>query len=109
MTLVAPWRAPILAIVAGLLLVGCGKHSWSKPDSGPGDFTRESNECARENSVMVSSTRDYGVVIAGMYKDCLKSRGWVRGQQWEPPPAASQPMRAPETTPPVPPQPPPTR
>ena len=132
MSLASPWRAPILAVVAGLLLVGCGKHYWSKPGAGPGDFTRESNECARENAVMVSSTKDYGVVIADMYKDCLKSRGWARGQQWEPPPAgwyrgieddgpmrfqptqgapppaASQPMPATETAPP-PPQPPPTR
>jgi len=132
MRLVSP-RAPILTVVAGLLLVGCGKHYWSKPGTGPADFTRESNECARENSVMVSSTKDYGVVIADMYKDCLKSRGWVRGQQWEPPPAgwyrgieddgpmrfqppqpaptpaASQPMPAPETAPPAPPRPSPTR
>jgi len=73
--------------VVGLLLVGCGKHYWSKPGAGTSDFSRESNECARENAVQASASKDYGIVIADMYKGCLKSRGWIRGQQFEPPPA----------------------
>jgi hypothetical protein len=36
---------------------------------------RESNECARENAVQVSASKDYGIVIADLYKVCLKSRG----------------------------------
>jgi hypothetical protein len=119
-------------------LVGCGKHYWSKPGAGPSDFSRESDECARENAVQLSASKDYGVVIADFYKDCLKSRGWIRGQQFDPPPTGwfrgiedDGPMRlqtpepasqqvAPQTpaptpqTPapaqtPTPPQPPPTR
>ena len=76
-----------LAVMAGLLLVGCGKHYWSKPGAGPADFQRESTECARENAVQVSANKDYGIVIADLYKNCLKGRGWQRAQQFEPPPA----------------------
>ena len=113
--------------MVGLLLVGCGKHYWSKP--GASDFSRESNECARENAVQVSASKDYGIVIADLYKVCLKSRGWIRGRQFEPPPPgwfrgieddgpmrfeppqpASQPAApAPQPQVPTPPQPPPTR
>jgi hypothetical protein len=27
-----------LTVVVGLLLVGCGKHYWSKPRAGPSDY-----------------------------------------------------------------------
>jgi hypothetical protein len=73
--------------LAGLLLVGCGKHYWSKLGAGPADFQRESVECARENAVQTSANKDYGIVIADLYKGCLKARGWQRAQQFEPPPA----------------------
>jgi hypothetical protein len=75
-----------LTVGIGLLLVGCGKHYWSKPGAGPSDFNRESAECARENSVQMTANKDYGIVIADLYKMCLKSRGWNRAQQLEPPP-----------------------
>src|SRR5258705_2270438 len=96
MRLLAPRREPSLrslpyrlglTVLVGLLLVGCGKHYWSKPGAGASDFLRESNDCARENAVQVSASKDYGIVIADLYKVCLKSRGWIRGQQFEPPPA----------------------
>ena len=140
MRLRAPRREPFprslsyrlgLTVVVGLLLVGCGKHYWSKPGAGASDFSRESSECARENSVGMSASKDYGIVIADLYKLCLKGRGWVRGQQFDPPPAgwfrgieddgpmrfeppqpAPQPVApqpAPQTPAPAPPQPPPTR
>src|SRR5262245_56067373 len=80
-------RALGLTIIVGLLLVGCGKHYWSKAGAGPADFQRESSECARENAVQTSANKDYGIVIADLYKDCLKARGWQRAQQFEPPPA----------------------
>ncbi len=67
--------------------VGCGQHYWSNPGSGANDFTRDSTDGARENSVQMSASKDYGMVIADLYKLCLKSRGWIRGQQLEPPPA----------------------
>ena len=76
-----------LAVVAGLLLVGCGKHYWGKPGASPTDFQRESAECARENAVLMGSNKDYGIVIADLYKNCLKARGWNRAQQFEPAPA----------------------
>jgi len=33
------------------------------------------------------SNKDYGIVIADLYKNCLKARGWNRAQQFEPAPA----------------------
>ena len=76
-----------LSVGIGLLLVGCGKHYWNKASAGPSDFNKESAECARENSVQMTANKDYGIVIADLYKMCLKSRGWNRAQQFEPPPA----------------------
>jgi hypothetical protein len=105
-----------LIVAVGLLLVGCGKHYWSKAGSGPEDFQRESMECARENSVQMTANKDYGIVIADLYKMCLRARGWNRAQQLDPPPAGwyrgieeDEPMRfgapaaAPRPTPPPPP------
>jgi hypothetical protein len=86
LTLSAPrWLG--LVVVAGLLLVGCGKHYWGKPGASPTDFQRESAECARENAVLMGSNKDYGIVIATLYKNCLRARGWNRAQHFEPPPA----------------------
>ena len=78
-----------LALTVGLclLLVGCGKHYWSKPGAATSDFNRDSAECARENSVQMTANKDYGIVIADLYKLCLRSRGWNRAQQLEPVPA----------------------
>jgi len=76
-----------LTVGIGLLLVGCGKHYWSKPGAAASDFNRDSAECARENAVQMTANKDYGIVIADLYKLCLKSRGWNRAQQLEPVPA----------------------
>jgi len=76
-----------LAMAIGLLLVGCGKHYWNKPGAADSDFNKDSMECARENSVQMTPNKDYGLVIADLYKMCLKARGWNRAQQLEPVPA----------------------
>ncbi len=76
-----------LTIAVGILLMGCGKHYWNKAGSGASDFAKDSAECARENAVQMTANTDYGIVIADLYKICLKSRGWTRAQQFEPPPA----------------------
>ena len=76
-----------LAMVIGVLLVGCGKHYWNKPGAADSDFNKDSMECARENSVQMTTNKDYGLVIADLYKMCLKARGWSRAQQLEPVPA----------------------
>ena len=76
-----------LIVGVGLLLVGCGRHYWNKPGAAASDFNRDSAECARENSVQMTANKDYGIVIADLYKLCLKSRGWSRAQQLEPLPA----------------------
>jgi len=95
-----------LTLAIGLLLVGCGKHYWSKPGAADRDFNRDSLECARENSVQMTPNKDYGLVIADLYKMCLKARGWNRAQQLEPVPAGwyrgieeDGPMRFPSPTP----------
>ena len=67
-----------LTLAIGLLLVGCGKHYWSKPGAADSDFNRDSLECARENSVQMTPNKDYGLVIADLYRMCLKARGWNR-------------------------------
>lgn len=91
-----PWRPHfqkslrlrlVLPVGIGLLLVGCGKHYWGKAGAGPSDFNKDSAECARENSVQMTANKDYGIVIADLYKMCLKSRGWSRAQQFDPPPS----------------------
>ena len=76
-----------LTMAIGLLLVSCGKHYWSKPGAADSDFTRDSMKCARENSVQMSANKEYGLVVADLYKMCLKARGWNRAQQLEPVPA----------------------
>jgi len=75
-----------LTFAIGLLLVGCGKHYWNKSGAADSDFNRDSMECARENSVQMTANKDYGLVIADLYKMCLKARGWTRAQQLEPVP-----------------------
>jgi hypothetical protein len=76
-----------LTMAIGLLLVGCGKHYWNKPGAADSDFNRDSMECARENSVQMTPNKDYGRVLADLYKMCLRARGWNRAQQLEPVPA----------------------
>src|SRR5215471_13770167 len=95
-----------LAMAIGLLLVGCGKHYWNKPGAADSDFNKDSMECARENSIQMTQNKDYGLVIADLYKMCLKGRGWSRAQQLEPVPAGwyrgieeDGPMKFPSPTP----------
>ena len=101
-------RAFGLAVVAALVLVGCGKHYWNKPSAGADEFAKDSSECARANAMYMSTNKEYGIVIADLYKSCLKARGWNRAQQFEPAPAGwfrgieeDGPMRL-EMPPPVP-------
>ena len=83
----APARLAIaLAGMAVLLTTGCGKHYWNRPGASQTDFARDSGECARENALYMSGTKDYGIVLEDRYKACLKSRGWVRAQHHGPPP-----------------------
>src|SRR5436190_18904584 len=78
-------RAFGLAVVAALLLVGCGKHYWNKPGAGAEDFARDSSECARANAMYMSANKEYGIVLEDAYKSCLKMRGWLRAQRHDPP------------------------
>jgi len=83
-------RSPMWVIGLGIALLfvvtGCGKHYWSHAGSGPEDFIRDSDACARENFLYASGTKEYGIVLEDRYRACLKSRGWVRAQHLEPTP-----------------------
>jgi hypothetical protein len=80
-------RSAMCAIGLGIVLLfvvtGCGKHYWNKAGSGPEDFMRDSDACARENFLYASGTKEYGIVLEERYRACLKSRGWVRAQHLE--------------------------
>ncbi len=75
----SPERAIPLAIVIALLLTGCGKHYWNKPGTDRNDFARDSSECARENALYMSGTKDYGIVLEDRYKRaCEGAAGCAR-------------------------------
>jgi hypothetical protein len=74
------------AAVLTSLLGGCTAFYWSKPGSTPEQFTRDSQECAKEAAPTPSSSR-YGVVVEDVYRSCLQTRGYVRSKQYEPVPA----------------------
>lgn len=74
-------------LVALLLLVGCGKHYWSKPGAGFGEFSKDNTECAQENALHMSEDRKYGIVHLDLYRACLRGRGWSRAQQVDPVPS----------------------
>jgi hypothetical protein len=79
-----PVRYPVIWVVVALLVVGCGKHYWSKPGAGFADFSHDSTACARENALYSSADRNYGIVRLELYRACLKGRGWARAQHVEP-------------------------
>ena len=79
-------RATGLLLLSIFALTGCGKHYWGKAGARPGDFARDSGECARENALYRDAAKEFGTVLQDQYKDCLRRRGWQRGQQLDPPP-----------------------
>jgi len=68
------------------VLTGCGKHYWGKAGASPEDFSRDSGECARAYALYRGETKEFGTVLQDQYKDCLRTRGWQRGQKLDPPP-----------------------
>ncbi|OLC32258.1 MAG: hypothetical protein AUH81_16585 [Candidatus Rokubacteria bacterium 13_1_40CM_4_69_5] len=79
-------RVAIL-IVVSLLLAGCGKHYWGKPGAGFPEFSQDNRECAQQHAFLMGGSKDYGIVSPDLYRACLRSRGWTRAQQQDPPPA----------------------
>ena len=83
-------RRAMLALTFAAVLIsltgGCTAFYWSKPGATSEQFTRDSQECAREAAPTPSSGR-YGVVVQDAYRGCLQTRGYVRSKQWEPAPA----------------------
>lgn len=73
-------RRALLATACALLLGGCGLHYWSRPGGSAEDFNRDSAACAKE------ATPQYGILVQGTYRGCLRARGWTRAQKQEPVP-----------------------
>ena len=78
--------ATALSLLSLVALSGCGKHYWGRPEASPEDFARDSGECARQYALYRGETKEFGTVLQDQYKDCLRSRGWQRAQQLDPPP-----------------------
>ena len=75
-----PARRTIALAALFVAVSGCGRYYWSKPGAALDDFNRDSAACAKEASPA------YGIVIEDTYRRCLSSRGWIRAQQYDPPP-----------------------
>jgi len=73
------------ATILSIGTAGCGKFYWGKPGSTAEDFTRDSDQCARE-----ASATPGGQVIREVfdksYRACLTNMGYVREQQISPGP-----------------------
>lgn len=78
--------ATALTLLSLLALTGCGKHYWGRAGASSDDFARDSGECARQYALYRGETKEFGTVLQDQYKDCLRRRGWRRGQQLDPPP-----------------------
>ena len=79
-----------ITLLALLALAGCGKHYWGKAGASPEHFAGDSGECARENALYRDAAKEFGTVLQDQYKQCLRSRGWRRGQKLDPPPLVSR-------------------
>ena len=64
------WRLVGLLALVGVL-AGCGKHYWESPGRGVHEFSFDSTDCIKE------ATGKYGVASEGIYRACMKARGWV--------------------------------
>ena len=80
-------RVTGLTLLSLLVLTGCGKHYWGKAGASLEDFARDSGECARQNALYRDAAKEFGTVLQDQYNECLRRRGWQRGQKLDPPPA----------------------
>ena len=71
------WRLLGLLLLVGIV-AGCGKHYWESPGRGVNEFSVDSTDCIKD------ATGKYGIASEGIYRACMKSRGWVRVQSPEP-------------------------
>jgi hypothetical protein len=83
-------RRAILGMAAAAVLMtmlgGCTAFYWSKAGATPEQFTRDSQECAKE-AAPTPSASGYGVMVQDVYRGCLRTRGYIRSKQYEPVPA----------------------
>ena len=74
-------------LMLALAFPGCAQYYWARPNGSGDDFVRENLECARQAAPNPTGVQ-YGVVfVEEVYRGCLRARGWVREEQWVPPPA----------------------
>jgi hypothetical protein len=76
----------VFLVVTAVLLIGCARHYWSKPNSQSIDFLDDHVACAQQ--VALSSNQlGYGLVPTNLYRACMRSLGWLRTKEQEPAPA----------------------
>jgi hypothetical protein len=75
-----------VAAAVAVLLGGCGRYYWAKPEAAAGDFERDNRECAAE-AAPASRPGEYAVFAMETYRGCLAARGWRRDRQFDPPPS----------------------
>jgi len=75
-------RFIITAVLVGTL-GGCVGYYWSRPESTPEEFAKDSLECAEE-AAPTPTARQYGIVTDSAYRTCLSVRGYTRDKQVEP-------------------------
>lgn len=67
--------AALVAVLAIGTLGGCAKHYWSKSGSTAEQFSRDSQECAKEAKASPAAAPS---VQQGVYRTCLTARGYLR-------------------------------
>ena len=64
---------PLVTIMIGLLLAGCGKHYWEAPGRGLDQFQTDSGQCIQESKTKYE-------VSERIYRRCMQAQGWMRVQ-----------------------------
>ena len=72
------------SVLGGAALSGC-QYYWSKSSGTQDMFSHDSGECARQSAANPTAAA-HGIVDEQAYRVCLRSRGWARDKQPNPPP-----------------------
>ena len=85
-------KKPLLISVLLLLLVGaasgCSRYYWSKPGATAAQFTQDNETYVQQAAGTLPSGASLEAVEQ-YHRACLKSRGYVRDKQMDPPPPGS--------------------
>lgn len=71
------------ALAIALLLTGCARYFYAKPNASRGDFRIDSVACARDVGV-VSGNGQYARVMREPFQRCMIAKGWTREKKMEP-------------------------